>query len=89
MHEACMPCCADVVQGRAAPLMRPAQQCPEIHGETGLDFDDGSSMQDYAVGHALPGKAANIMFERISAHHRSRWPPNQTHTTTQSCALQL
>ena len=37
--------CAAVVQGQAKPLMRPAQVCPAIHGESGLEFLDGSSMQ--------------------------------------------
>lgn len=27
----------DVVQGAAAPLVRPPRACPEIHGDTGLD----------------------------------------------------
>ncbi len=43
-HEALWPSAA-VVQGQAKPLMRPGQICPAIHGESGLEFLDGSSMQ--------------------------------------------
>ena len=71
------PCpAADVVQGQAGPLLRPPQQCPAIHGETGLCFAEGGSMQDYTRGSSpIPGKAANVMFERISAEHRRRCAP--------------
>jgi len=36
---------AAVVQGQAKPLMRPGQICPAIHGDSGLDFLEGGSMQ--------------------------------------------
>ena len=45
---------AAVVQGQAKPLMRPAQICPAIHGESGLEFLDGSSMQASPLS-AAPG----------------------------------
>ena len=43
--ELTRPVSAAVVQGQAKPLMRPAQVCAEIHGESGLEFLDGSSMR--------------------------------------------
>ena len=49
------PVSAAVVQGQAKPLMRPAQVCGEIHGESGLEFLDGSSMQ---ASHYLPALSA-------------------------------
>ncbi len=65
-------CRADVVQGQGRPLLRPPLLCPEIHGESGLEFAEGGSMQDYAMGSPVPGKAVNVMFERISAQYKKR-----------------
>ncbi|CAL5224804.1 g7549 [Coccomyxa viridis] len=61
-----------VVQGQAKPLMRPAQICPAIHGESGLEFLDGSSMQDYAVGSPVNEKAVLYMHSCISSHAESQ-----------------
>ncbi|EIE23541.1 putative tRNA synthetase [Coccomyxa subellipsoidea C-169] len=47
----------------------------EIHGESGLEFAEGGSMQDYAVGSPLPQKAVMLMFERISAQFAKRGRP--------------
>ena len=56
-------------------MLRHSQQCPAIHGETGLCLLDGGSMQDHAAGSPVPGKAANVMFERISRRHALRCMP--------------
>lgn len=53
-------------------MLRPPLLCPEIHGESGLEFAEGGSMQDYAMGSPVPGKAVNVMFERISAQYKKR-----------------
>ena len=53
--ELTRPVSAAVVQGQAKPLMRPAQVCGEIHGESGLEFLDGSSMQ---ASHHYPAQNA-------------------------------
>ena len=34
-----------VAQGQAKPLIRAPQICPAIHGDSGLEFHDGGSMQ--------------------------------------------
>ena len=36
---------AAVAQGQAKPLIRAPQICPAIHGDSGLEFHDGGSMQ--------------------------------------------
>ncbi|KAK9808375.1 hypothetical protein WJX73_008616 [Symbiochloris irregularis] len=60
-----------VVKGQGKPLMRSAPLlCPEIHGSSGLDLRIGSLPSP--TRQALPGKAVNVMFERISAHHAAR-----------------
>lgn len=69
-----LPLIAALVQGQAKPLLRPALLCPAIHGESGLEFAEGGSMQDYAAGTPLSGKAVLVMFERISAQHKKRFP---------------
>lgn len=57
----------DVVQGQAAPLMRPAKHCPQIHGVSGLDGPDWPLQTKGPV----EGKAVNVMFERLRDCHVS------------------
>ncbi|CAK0787850.1 hypothetical protein CVIRNUC_011072 [Coccomyxa viridis] len=57
-----------VAQGQAKPLIRAPQICPAIHGDSGLEFHDGGSMQDYAVGSPVLEKAVLYMHSCISSH---------------------
>lgn len=56
---------------RSAP--RPLQPllCPEIHGDSGLDGPLGGPVLPPSTQQPVPGKAPNVMFERISAHFRA------------------
>lgn len=51
----------DVVQGQAAPLLRPPKYCPQIHGESGLD---GPHWPMQTKG-PVEGKAVNVMFQKL------------------------
>lgn len=53
--------------GAAKPLLRPAKVCPEIHGDSGLDGHDFPALP--ASSTPLPGKAVNVMAERIMASY--------------------
>eukprot|EP01111_Echinosteliopsis_oligospora_P009903 TRINITY_DN2994_c0_g1_i3.p1 TRINITY_DN2994_c0_g1~~TRINITY_DN2994_c0_g1_i3.p1 ORF type:complete len:299 (-),score=77.98 TRINITY_DN2994_c0_g1_i3:160-1056(-) len=54
----------DVVRGQAAPLIRPPMECPEIHGNSGLDCGVGFPP---ITKTALPHKAVLYMYEIINA----------------------
>ena len=55
----------DVVEGQAAPLLRPPKHCPEIHGASGLDGPHWPMKTKLAV----EGKAVNVIFQHLRECH--------------------
>ena len=54
-----------VVKGAERPLLRPSRQCPEIHGESGLETHS-EPFPSVAVDVPVQGKAVNVIYQYLS-----------------------
>ena len=52
------------MRGAERPLLRVPKICPEVHGVSGLD----GTMLPEPTATAMPGIAANVMYELLAAH---------------------